>query len=169
MSTRASKSGAAWGIEKKMEENYDREEAQGTPRQIITWIIEVMASDDGKFEKPTEELLDWKSLCTYLRDGVVLCKFLNILLLKDNKSKVTFSKKVSNSFAAMTNIENFNKGCEAYGLAREFSFQSGDLWEVRKGPFYNVINCLHSLGFVANSKAFIPAYAGEVTKYMDRD
>ncbi|XP_060086374.1 transgelin-3-like isoform X2 [Ylistrum balloti] len=166
MSTRAKKSGVAYDIERKMEENYDREEAQGTPKHIREWINSVMANDPN-YTKCGDT--DWKGFCTFLRDGVVLCKFLNVLLASDDKPKVSFTKKVANSFAAMTNIENFNKGCETYGLAREFSFQSGDLWELRKGPFYNVINCLHSLGFTANSKSFCPAYSGEVTKYMDRD
>lgn len=70
---------------------------------------------------------------------------------KDGKSPITFQKKVMSPFVAMTNIENFNKGCEQYGLEKEFQFQSGDLWEVRKGPFLNVINCLHSLGFCVST------------------
>ena len=53
-------------------------------------------------------------------------------------------------FVAMTNIENFNKGAMQYGLEKESTFQSGDLWECRKGPFLNVINSLHSLGFVVS-------------------
>lgn len=53
-------------------------------------------------------------------------------------------------FVAMTNIENFNKGIQDYGVDRESEFQSGDLWEVRKGPFLNVINCISSLGFVVS-------------------
>ena len=54
-------------------------------------------------------------------------------------------------FVAMTNIENFNKGCMDYGMAKEFTFQSGDLWELRKAGFFNVLNCLHSLGFVVST------------------
>ncbi|XP_069133594.1 transgelin-3-like isoform X3 [Argopecten irradians] len=169
MSFRSNKAGFAYEVQRKMEANYDREEAQGTPKKIMTWINEVMSSNDKDYKPLDEKEFDWKSICTFLRDGVVLCKFLNVLMEKAGCGKVSFSKKVANNFAAMTNIENFNKGCEQYGLAREFSFQSGDLWELRKGPFYNVINCLHSLGFVANSRSFIPGYTGEVTKYMDRD
>ncbi|XP_021352961.1 transgelin-3-like isoform X3 [Mizuhopecten yessoensis] len=166
MSFRSNKAGFGYEVQRKMEANYDREDAQGTPKHIINWINSVMSGEKDYVEcKDT----DWKSLCTFLRDGVILCKFINILLAKEEKPKVLFSKKCANSFAAMTNIENFNKGCETYGLAKEFSFQSGDLWELRKGPFYNVINCLHSLGFTANSKSYIPAYAGEITKYADRD
>ena len=56
----------------------------------------------------------------------------------------------------MTNIENFNKGAQEYGLSKEFTFQSGDLWEVRKGPFLNVLNGVHSLGFVVSISSLQP-------------
>ncbi|XP_062588544.1 transgelin-3-like isoform X1 [Saccostrea cucullata] len=161
---RATKSGFGRDVEHKMELNYDREEEAGTPVHIVNWLNEMLAG-----EHPKCEATDWKSICTYLRDGVALCKLINKLLQKDGRPPVQFQKKVMSPFVAMTNIENFNKGCLDYGLAKEFEFQSGDLWEVRKGPFLNVINCIHSLGFVANSKKVMPCYQGEVTKYLDRD
>ena len=75
---------------------------------------------------------------------------MNKLLKADGQQPITFQKKVMSPFVAMTNIENFNKGCMQYGLEKESTFQSGDLWEIRKGPFLNVINGLHSLGFVVS-------------------
>ena len=59
-------------------------------------------------------------------------------------------KKVASMFVAYTNIENYNNGCLQYGLAKEFTVQSADLWEGRKGPFLNVINNIHSLGFLVS-------------------
>ncbi|XP_048729447.2 rac guanine nucleotide exchange factor B-like isoform X1 [Ostrea edulis] len=164
MGDRAKKSGLGYEVEKKMESNYDREEEAGTPVHIVNWLNDVL---NGEHEQCAGT--DWKSICTYLRDGVALCKLINKLLVKEGRGPVQFQKKVMSPFVAMTNIENFNKGCLDYGLAKEFEFQSGDLWEVRKGPFLNVINCIHSLGFVANSKKVMPCYQGEVTKYLDRD
>ncbi|XP_022291696.1 transgelin-3-like isoform X3 [Crassostrea virginica] len=164
MSFRASKSGFGYEVQKKMEANYDREEEAGTPVHIVNWLNQMLEGEHSKCEST-----DWKSICTYLRDGVALCKLINKLLQKEGKPAVQFQKKVMSPFVAMTNIENFNKGCLDYGLAKEFEFQSGDLWEVRKGPFLNVINCIHSLGFVANSKSVMPSYQGEVTKYLDRE
>jgi len=161
---RAGKSGLGYEVEKKMEDNYDREEQAGTPNECMKWVNAIVGGDHAECKDS-----EWKGFCTHLRDGVVLCKLINKLLQKDGKQPVTFQKKVMSPFVAMTNIENFNKGCEEYGLAKEFQFQSGDLWEVRKGPFLNVINCIHSLGFVANSKNVTPGYTGEVCKYLDRD
>ena len=80
----------------------------------------------------------------------IFFRLINKLLKADGQQPVTFQKKVMSPFVAMTNIENFNKGALQYGLEKEGTFQSGDLWEVRKGPFLNVINTLHSLGFVVS-------------------
>ena len=78
-------------------------------------------------------------------------RLINKLLKQDGKSPVKFQTRANSPFIAMTNIECFNDGAMKYGLAQEFTFQSGDLYEVRKGGFYNVINCLHSLGFVVSN------------------
>ncbi|XP_063400464.1 transgelin-2-like isoform X6 [Mytilus trossulus] len=164
MSFRASKSGLGYEVQRKLELNYDREEAAGTPTHVVNWVNAMVGSEHDPIPGT-----DWKSICNHLRDGVALCKLINILLKKDDKPPITFQKKVMSPFVAMTNIENFNKGCEQYGLEKEFQFQSGDLWEVRKGPFLNVINCLHSLGFCSNSKRVIPAYTGEIVKYLDNE
>lgn len=77
-------------------------------------------------------------------------RLINKLLEAEGKNKVHVQKKVASMFVAYTNIEAFNNGCLQYGLAKEFLVQSADLWEGRKGPFLNVINCLHSLGFLVS-------------------
>lgn len=163
-SNRAQKVGLAYEQEKKMESNYDREEAAGTPTHIVNWVNAVTEGEHDKIPGN-----DWKTICTHLRDGVMLCKMINKLLKADGKTPITFQKKVMSPFVAMTNIENFNKGAQDYGVSKEFTFQSGDLWEVRKGPFLNVLNGVHSLGFVANSKSVMPGYCGEITKTIDRE
>jgi len=160
---RAGKIGIGYEVEQKLEQNYDREEAAGTPNAVITWMNAVC---EGEHDVIKER--DWKGFNTHLRDGVMMCKLINKLLKADQKSPITFQKKVMSPFVAMTNIENFNKGCMAYGMAKEFTFQSGDLWEIRKGGFFNVLNCLHSLGFVANEKGIKPTYTGEIQKTIDR-
>jgi len=166
MSTRANKSGIGAQIEKKMEDNYDREEAAGTPTHVVNWINGVVGTANDPEFSPIDAY-DWKGICSALRDGVILCKLINVLLASKGVKAVTFKKKASQAFIAMTNIENFNKGCISYGMKDESLFNSNDLWEMRKGPFYNVLNTLHCLGFVANSNSFIPGYTGEQTKYME--
>lgn len=164
-SNRAQKVGIAYEVEKKQELNYDREEEAGVPQAIIAWI-------NATLELKKEEQIptaDWKSFNTAIRNGVILCQLINKLLKDDGKDLVKFQKKCNSPFVAMTNIENFNNGCKSYGLPEESKFDSGDLWEVRKPGFYNVVTTLHSLGFCANSKEAMPAYLGELSKTIDRE
>ncbi|CAG5126116.1 unnamed protein product [Candidula unifasciata] len=159
---RAKKSGLGADIEKKLEYRYDQEEAAGTMTAVMNWVNAVTAGEHEPIANQSQ-----KELHRALRDGVMLCKLINKLLASEGKNKVSFQKKVASPFVAMGNIESYNKGAAEYGLSKEFLFQSGDLWEGRKGPFLNVINGIHSLGFLANSKGFQPAYTGQQTKLLD--
>ncbi|KAL4224930.1 Calponin repeat [Mactra antiquata] len=161
---RATKVGVAYVVEQKQEQNYDREEEAGVPQAVICWINAVL---DGEHDKIPGG--DWKSFCNHIKDGVMICKLINKLLKSDSKSPVPFQKKVMSPFVALTNIENFNNGCKAYGMPQESTFASVDLQEGRKAGFYNVLTTLHSLGFFANSKEFMPAYTGELSKCLDRE
>jgi len=162
MCDRARKSGIAGDIERKLEENYDREEAAGTTEAVMVWINAVTAGEHDSIPNNS-----FKELHRCLRDGVMLCKMINKMNAGEGKPKVKFSAKCASPFVARTNIENFAKGCEAYGLNKEALVQTDDLYEGRKGPFLNVINGLHSLGSLANSKGFMPTYTGQVTPVMD--
>ncbi|XP_012944142.1 rac guanine nucleotide exchange factor B [Aplysia californica] len=160
--TRAKKSGIGAEIDRKLEERYDQEEAAGVTNAIMIWLNAVLQGEHDSIPNSSQ-----KELHRCLKDGVLLCKLINKLLASEGKGKVSFQKKVASPFVAMGNMESFNKGCLEYQLSKEFLFQSTDLWEGRKGPFLNVVNCIHSLGFHANSKGFQPTYTGEQTKYLD--
>uniref|UniRef100_A0A0B6ZYC5 Calponin-homology (CH) domain-containing protein n=2 Tax=Arion vulgaris TaxID=1028688 RepID=A0A0B6ZYC5_9EUPU len=163
--TRAKKSGIGADIEKKLEYRYDQEEAAGTQNAIVVWVNAIVPQSEHEAIANHSH----KELHRSLRDGVLLAKVINKLLASEGKGKVSFQKKVASPFVAMGNIESFNKGCLEYGLNKEFLFQSGDLWEGRKAQFLNVVNCIHSLGFFANSKGFQPTYTGQQTKYVDNE
>jgi len=155
MAMRAGKSGDAYRTEAKFEQKYDEEEKLGTPGAVITWITKVLGSDVPAF--PGQ---DWKSIQDHLKDGVVLCKLINKLNAFAGKDATTFKAKATSSFVAMANIENFNNAAKDFGVPQTALFQTPDLYEGRKGPLLNVINCLNQLGFVANSKGFTPKYEG---------
>ena len=161
--TRAKKSGIGADIEKKLENRYDQEEAAGTMNAILVWVNAIIQGEHEAIQNQSQ-----KELHRALRDGVLLCKLINKLLASDGKPKISFQKKVASPFVAMGNIESFNKAAADYGLSKEFLFQSGDLHEGRKGPFLNVINGLHSLGFLANTKGFQPTYTGQQTKFLEQ-
>jgi hypothetical protein len=152
---RAAKVGDAYRTEAKFEARYDEEEKLGTPAAVMGWIAKVLGSD-----APPCPGTDWQAIQTYLKDGVVLCKLINKLNTFAGKPTVTFKPKASSSFVAMANIENFNNGAKDFGVPQTALFQTPDLYEGRKAPMLNVINCLNQTGFVANSKGFTPKYEG---------
>jgi len=152
---RAGKSGDAYRTEQKFEQRYDEEEKLGTPGAIIAWIQKVVGSDMTPFPGT-----DWQSIHNHLKDGVILCKLINLLNTFAGKPKQTFKTKATSSFVAMANIENFNTGCKDFGVPQTALFQTTDLYEGRKAPMLNVINCLNQLGFTANGKGFNPKYEG---------
>jgi len=164
MADRAKKSGIGADIERKLEAKYDAEEAAGTIDAIVLWLNTALQGEHDPIPDKKQTVLH-----RHIRDGVMLCKLVNKLLETEGKSKVHIQKKAQTMFVAYTNIENFNNGCIQYGLNKEFTVQSADLWEGRKGPFLNVINAIHSLGFLANSKGFGITYTGEVVKTADFD
>jgi hypothetical protein len=151
---RAGKSGDAYRTEQKFEQKYDEEEKLGTPAAIITWIQKIVGNEC------TFPGQDWQSIHNHLKDGVVLCKLINALNTFAGKPTQSFKAKATSSFVAMANIENFNTGCKDFGVPQTALFQTTDLYEGRKAPMLNVINCLNQLGFVANSKGFNPKYEG---------
>jgi len=152
---RAAKSGDAYRTEAKFEARYDEEEKLGTPAAVIGWMGKVLGG-----EMPACHGTDWQSIHNHLKDGVFLCKLINKLLTTDGKPVVTFKPKASSSFVALSNIENFNNGCKEYGVPQPALFMPPDLFEGRKAPMLNVINCLNQLGFVANGKGYNPRYEG---------
>jgi hypothetical protein len=152
---RAGKSGDAFRTEAKFEARYDEEEKLGTPGAIIKWISSSMGGDAPAFPGT-----DWQSIHNHLKDGVILCKFINKLSTHAGLPTTTFKPKASSSFVAMANIENFNNAARDFGVPQTALFQTPDLYEGRKGPMLNVINCLNQLGFVANAKGFTPKYEG---------
>jgi len=155
MALRAGKSGDAYRTEAKFEAKYDEEEKLGTPAAVITWMSKVLGS-----EMPACPGTDWQSIHNHLKDGVILCKLINKLSAFANKQSTTFKAKATSSFVAMSNIENFNNAAKEFGVPQTALFQTPDLYEGRKGPMVNVINCLNQLGFVANAKGFSPKYEG---------
>ena len=68
------------------------------------------------------------------------------MLKSVGKKGVNFKPGATQAFFQMANIEEFLRGATEYGLPEINLFNSIDLYEGSKGPFLNVINCLHKLG-----------------------
>jgi len=156
MSFRALKAGDAFDTDMKMQRRYDKEEELGTPQKIMEWIIKVV----GATNIPQSAKYDSHTVSTFLKDGIAICKLINLLLKSIGMPPIQFRPKVPSSFVAMSNIEAFTQAAKQYGVPETSLFQSADLAEGRKGPLLNVINCLNILGKLANSRGFQPKYEG---------
>ncbi|ESO10258.1 hypothetical protein HELRODRAFT_190425 [Helobdella robusta] len=150
---KAKKAGMNLAEQKKLDEKYDQEEKNGTPERVMVWLNEVLGSDHPKCINST-----WRKLQYWMRDGVLLCKFVNKLREAAGQAPVKFQGNAHIPLVAMDNIEAFNKAAVEYGLDSSFTFSSQDLYDGQKAAFCKVIICLHQLGLIANSKSFAPAY-----------
>jgi len=155
MSFRALKAGDAFDTDCKLQRRYDVEEQLGTQQRLMDWILKVVGATNNV---PSGGQYDWKSMSTFLKDGVVLCKLINALLKSIGMPPIKYRPKVPTHFVAMSNIETFMSAAKQYGVTETSLFQTGDLSDGRKGPLINVINCLNVLGKLANARGFQPKY-----------
>jgi len=158
MSLRATRTGDAFDLEMKMQRRYDKEEQLGTPQRVIDWIAQVIGNRDNL--PAANGPYDWRVVHAYLHDGVVLCRLINRLLKAAGAPTVVYRTKAPSNFVALSNIEGFVAAAKAYGVPETALFGPSDLVEGRKGPLLSVLNCLNSLGNLANTRGFTPRYEG---------
>ncbi|XP_053210310.1 calponin-3-like isoform X1 [Panonychus citri] len=147
--------GPAYGLSRelllKSQAKFDIELAN----QALNWVQAVTNTsfnlnnnDDNNNNDNSTGIKDQFEFAEALKDGIALCNLINGLapgsIGKVNKMKTPFKER--------ENIELFLKACEAYGLRNHDLFQVNDLYE-RKN-LYMVVNCLHSLGGLAQKKGY---------------
>lgn len=122
--------------------------------QALNWIQSVtnapvnLNNNEDDNNNNSAGIKDQFEFAEALKDGIALCNLINALapgsISKVNKLKTPFKER--------ENIELFLKACETYGLRSHDLFQVNDLYE-RKN-LYMVVNCLHSLGGLAQKKGY---------------
>lgn len=157
-SMRASKSGIAADIERKMERKMQELEEEGIPGYIVDWLNAVLGGEAiaGRTAK---------DIHVALKDGVLLVTAMNTLRdaigLGALKIERTTSRIPSMAAAKhMDNIGRFLKAAEEYGIKAEDLFQTADLYEGSRAQMVNVVNGLHAVGLKANAHGFSPQYGG---------
>lgn len=150
---KAKKAGITLAAQKKQEEKYDAIENIGTPERVITWMNATLGPDVIPCAGS-----QWRKIQFWLRDGVVLCKFINKLRESVGLPAVKYQGNAHVPLVAQDNIDTFTKGAVEYGLPDAFAFISTDLYDAHKGNFFNVIRCLDQLGVEANKKGFAHGY-----------
>jgi len=150
---KAKKAGQTLAAMKKLEERYDELERLGIPEKVKTWISATVGSDHA----PCPDV-QWRKFQFWLRDGIVLCKFINKLRESSGLPAIKYQGNSHVPLVAMDNIDTFNKAAVEYGVSESATFPSNDLYEAHKATFVNVINCINKLGQAANKKGFSPAH-----------
>jgi hypothetical protein len=122
----------------KQAANYDT----GEEGKVRAWIEEI-----------TGEQFRTSPFGDFLKDGVVLCRLVNIVMpgavKKINDSKMPFKQ--------MENVSNFLKAARKLGVANHDCFETVDLFEQK--DLMNVIKCMIALGRAVQKN---PHYKGPV-------
>ena len=164
MAYRATKSGIAADIEKKMEVKMSELEAEGITRFIVDWVnavLAVTAPDLGQIVGDTAE-----DIHQALMDGVRLLRVVNhvresVSGLPPLKVEISTSKIKSMAAAKhMDNLGRYLNGAQELGLKTSDLFQSGDLYEGSRAQMVNVVNSLHSFGLLCKTLNYEPTYGG---------
>ncbi len=118
-------------LQAKKESKYD----ESLAKEAANWI-EAVLGDTSIFGGDYSS----NSMHEKLKDGVILCKLINVLkqgsVKKINESKMAFKM--------MENIGKFLEACEGVGVSKVDLFQTVDLYEKQNMPA--VINGIFALG-----------------------
>lgn len=156
MSYRAAKSGIAAEAQKKIEANYDPQEAVRCLYwiKLITGVEEIPDSPDA---------IDGShdAFHALLGDGLILCKLIDKLYPgKVNWSDKTFQVPKIEAMRIMRERERiamFSKLVQEYGVSDTATFPTESLHEKGALNLAQVCTCLRTLGMEAQSK---PGYSG---------
>jgi len=113
---------------------------EGLCQDVVDWMQRKLAGQDGCEALASVDPKDGDSLHEALKDGVILCKLMNVLrpgsVKKINTSKMAFKQ--------MENIGWFLDGCQTLGVAKVDTFQTVDLYENQNMP--QVVNGILAVG-----------------------
>lgn len=132
-----------YGMTAELKEKQASKYDPGLERQARDWLQAVVGEPfpGGSFHEA-------------LKDGVYLCKAINVLQ-PGSVPKINTGKM---AFKMMENIGNFLDAIGRYGVTKHESFQTVDLFEAEN--MVQVVNGIHALGRKARSKGFQGATLG---------
>lgn len=114
-----------------MDSKYDSELAA----QLLEWIQEITGEELSSLDGNQDNLYE------QLKNGQLLCRLINGL-----QPDTIAEKRINQSkfaFKCMENISLFTEACIRFGVPKEETFQSVDLWE--RQNLTSVLVCLQSL------------------------
>jgi len=89
-----------------------------------------------------------RDLCSQLKDGILLCKLLNVIRPGIIKR---FNEKASTPFKQMENIEYYLKACQRMGVPSINLFTTNDLFEKEKIEVSKILMNLYVLRYISTA------------------
>lgn len=155
---RASKSGLAREAQEKINKSFDVEEA----KKCLLWIASISGQQiELNGIEDREKMME--NFHSVLKDGMVLCKLVDALLLPQDKidfNAKSFQETKLPAFQSARERERigiFLKKAKDYGVSESNIFQTDNLYE--KTNLVQVCNAIRALGIEAQSK---PDYNGDM-------
>ncbi|XP_065334140.1 myophilin-like [Cloeon dipterum] len=139
--------GPAYGLSRECQMKAQAKFSLERALECVSWVEDMIGR---RLDTPDggHNIKDQLDFAFGLKDGITLCELINRLepgtVKKINTMKAPFKQR--------ENIEMFLKGCISYGLKSQDLFQVNDLYEHKN--IYMVVDCLFSLGGLAQKKEF---------------
>ncbi|CAB3363568.1 Hypothetical predicted protein [Cloeon dipterum] len=139
--------GPAYGLSRECQMKAQAKFSLERALECVSWVEDMIGR---RLDTPDggHNIKDQLDFAFGLKDGIALCELINRLepgtVKKINTMKAPFKQR--------ENIEMFLKGCISYGLKSQDLFQVNDLYEHKN--IYMVVDCLFSLGGLAQKKEF---------------
>ncbi|XP_038069058.1 myophilin-like [Patiria miniata] len=137
--------GRAYGYSAELERKARATFAENLDKELEcrAWIEAIV----GDELEPVES--GWDNFSAALKNGIVLCKLMNILQPRSIKK---INETNTMAFKMMENIGNFLTACETYGVPTRDLFQTVDLFEGRN--MNSVLTGLEAIGRRAQVQGF---------------
>jgi len=117
--------------------------------QVTNWLLQV--SLRGNI--PLDKVKDLTTLFNHLRDGLMLCKILNVL--HPGAISVINEDISGGTIPALDNLSKFAGGCTAfYGIDRRYMFRALDFWNMTPKGEEGMVNFLAALAIRASEKGY---------------
>jgi len=117
--------------------------------EALEWMEEVLGDEERLI--PEGGIDNQFQIKDILKDGHSLCRLMNTL---DPENPIKKIHPTTKPFGARENIEQFLNHARSYGVNEFNLFQGDDLIEGKN--IYIVVNCIHALGAVAQTKDYYP-------------
>jgi len=139
--------GPAFGLSRECQMKAQAKFDPALATEAFEWMEEIL----GESLVPTDGLKDQFQVKEALKDGHALCRLMNTL---DPDNPIKKIHPPTKPFGTRENVDQFLQHARGFGVNEINLFQGDDLIEAKN--LYIVVNCIHALGAVAQTKEYYP-------------